>query len=107
MLGAAGTLTRNEMEFFKMSVGGITYGTGVTEIERSAARRAGLEVPAMPAEQAAEAACWRAPAFNLYDKRLMDGAWACEPAPHLLRDFFRVLAVCHTVVPDGENMICG
>lgn len=28
-----GTLTRNLMEFFKCSVGGETYGTGVTEIE--------------------------------------------------------------------------
>ncbi|MFS8029338.1 putative P-type phospholipid transporter [Helianthus anomalus] len=28
-----GTLTRNLMEFFKCSIGGETYGTGVTEIE--------------------------------------------------------------------------
>jgi magnesium-transporting ATPase (P-type) len=46
MRGAAGTLTRNVMEFFKCSIGGVTYGTGVTEIERSAARRNGLPVRA-------------------------------------------------------------
>ena len=36
-----GTLTRNMMEFFKCSIGGIMYGTGVTEIEKAAARRSG------------------------------------------------------------------
>ena len=48
-----GTLTRNVMEFFKASIGGTSYGDGVTEIERAnAARRAGLEpaafAPAQP-----------------------------------------------------------
>ena len=27
-----GTLTRNVMEFFKASIGGVAYGTGVTEM---------------------------------------------------------------------------
>ena len=39
-----GTLTRNVMEFFKCSIAGVSYGTGVTEIERSAARRNGQPV---------------------------------------------------------------
>lgn len=30
------------MEFFKCSIGGETYGTGVTEIEMSGARRNGI-----------------------------------------------------------------
>lgn len=30
-----GTLTRNVMEFFKCSIGGVAYGAGVTEIERT------------------------------------------------------------------------
>lgn len=34
-----GTLTRNVMEFFKCSIGGVAYGAGVTEIERSNAER--------------------------------------------------------------------
>jgi magnesium-transporting ATPase (P-type) len=34
-----GTLTRNVMEFFKCSIGGIEYGCGVTEIERANAER--------------------------------------------------------------------
>lgn len=39
-----GTLTRNLMEFFKCSIAGETYGTGVTEIEMGAARRNGVNV---------------------------------------------------------------
>lgn len=34
-----GTLTRNVMEFFKCSIGGIAYGAGITEIERNNAQR--------------------------------------------------------------------
>jgi magnesium-transporting ATPase (P-type) len=34
-----GTLTCNVMEFFKMSIAGVSYGSGVTEIERSNATR--------------------------------------------------------------------
>lgn len=34
-----GTLTRNVMEFFKCSIAGVSYGAGVTEIERSNAER--------------------------------------------------------------------
>jgi magnesium-transporting ATPase (P-type) len=39
-----GTLTRNVMEFFKASIGGVAYGTGVTEIERANAARRGLVI---------------------------------------------------------------
>eukprot|EP00897_Mesotaenium_endlicherianum_P007081 jgi/Mesen1/6400/ME000329S05566 len=34
-----GTLTCNQMEFLKCSVGGVKYGKGVTEVERATARR--------------------------------------------------------------------
>ena len=39
-----GTLTRNMMEFFKCSIGGEAYGTGVTEIEMGGAQRSGIKV---------------------------------------------------------------
>jgi len=39
-----GTLTRNLMEFFKCSIGGVSYGCGVTEIEKGIAQRHGLKV---------------------------------------------------------------
>ena len=46
---------------------------------------------------------WRAPAFNFYDARLLGGAWRGEARPDIVREFFRVLSVCHTVIPDGER----
>ena len=36
-----GTLTCNMMEFFKASIAGVSYGQGVTEIEKANARRSG------------------------------------------------------------------
>ncbi|KAK9845741.1 hypothetical protein WJX81_001079 [Elliptochloris bilobata] len=111
-----GTLTCNVMEFFKCSVGGVSYGTGVTEIERAAARRAGAPLPADPGAEplsggggggsGALGGC--APGshtkgFNFADARLTGGAWQREARPALLREFFRVLAVCHTVIPDGPE----
>lgn len=39
-----GTLTRNLMEFFKCSIGGEVYGTGITEIERGVAQRNGIKL---------------------------------------------------------------
>lgn len=39
-----GTLTRNLMEFFKCSIGGVTYGNGITEIEKGRAQRNGLKI---------------------------------------------------------------
>ncbi len=35
----SGTLTRNVMEFFKCSIAGVSYGQGVTEVEKSNAIR--------------------------------------------------------------------
>jgi P-type E1-E2 ATPase len=37
-----GTLTRNMMEFMKFSCSGISYGTGITEIAKAAAKRKGI-----------------------------------------------------------------
>lgn len=40
-----GTLTQNVMEFRKFSVGGISYGRGVTDIGRAVAEGLGEEIP--------------------------------------------------------------
>ncbi|KAK6922097.1 P-type ATPase, N-terminal [Dillenia turbinata] len=94
-----GTLTRNLMEFFKCSIGGEVYGTGLTEIERGAAQRSGGNVgkaqksPGLIHEKG----------FNFDDARLMCGAWRNEPNPDTCKEFFRCLAICHTVLPEGEE----
>lgn len=46
-----GTLTQNTMEFFKVSIGGIAYGEGMTEVERTLARRSGQNVGAQQNRQ--------------------------------------------------------
>ena len=91
-----GTLTCNSMEFFKCSVAGVSYGEGVTEIERSIAARAGKPIPSLGSTKAIE------PGFNFRDARLEGDGWMRLADAETIRDFFRVLAVCHTVIPEGE-----
>ena len=31
----------------------------------------------------------------------MSGAWRQEQHPEVIREFFKLLAVCHTVIPEG------
>lgn len=54
----------------------------------------------------AEGDKFREPFFNFYDARLMDGAWKQQPDPKRVEMFFRLLAVCHTVIPSGPQVCC-
>lgn len=49
----------------------------------------------------AEAAKYRERFFNFYDDRLMDGAWCGFQERETIEMFFRLLALCHTVVASG------
>jgi hypothetical protein len=40
--------------------------------------------------------------FNLVDDRLLGGRWVEESDPATLRMFLRILALCHTAIPEGE-----
>eukprot|EP00878_Enallax_costatus_P006567 GHUV01006885.1.p1 GENE.GHUV01006885.1~~GHUV01006885.1.p1 ORF type:complete len:874 (+),score=262.00 GHUV01006885.1:436-3057(+) len=93
-----GTLTRNVMEFFKCSIGGVAYGAGITEIERNNAGRLNLKLD-VPDEEIDNK--YREQFFNFYDDRLMELAWAKEPNPDHTIQFFRLLALCNTIIPDG------
>ncbi|XP_019246911.1 PREDICTED: phospholipid-transporting ATPase 3-like isoform X2 [Nicotiana attenuata] len=92
-----GTLTRNLMEFFKCSIGGEIYGSGITEIEMGTAQRSGMRVEVQKSSNEA-----REKGFNFDDARLMRGAWRNESNPDACKEFFRCLAICHTVLPEGE-----
>ncbi|XP_065860929.1 phospholipid-transporting ATPase 3 [Euphorbia lathyris] len=94
-----GTLTRNLMEFFKCSIGGEVYGSGVTEIERGGAQRNGIKVE----ETHKSAGEVRDKGFNFDDDRIMRGAWRNEPNSDACKEFFRCLAICHTVLPEGDE----
>jgi len=91
-----GTLTQNLMEFFKMSVGGVPYGEGITEIQRAIAKREGKALPDDVKDENYETG------FNFKDKRIMGGNWIKEEHSEELLQFFRLLAVCHTVIPEGD-----
>ncbi|XP_015076708.1 phospholipid-transporting ATPase 3-like isoform X2 [Solanum pennellii] len=93
-----GTLTRNLMEFFKCSIGGEIYGSGITEIEMGTAQRSGTRVEVQNSSDEP-----REKGFNFDDARLMRGAWRNEPHPDSCKEFFRCLAICHTVLPEGEQ----
>ncbi|KAK9046616.1 hypothetical protein V6N11_052501 [Hibiscus sabdariffa] len=94
-----GTLTRNLMEFFKCSIGGEIFGTGMTEIERGVAARKGIKVQ----EAQTSTGAVREKGFNFDDVRLMRGAWRNEPNHDACKEFFRCLAICHTVLPEGDT----
>ncbi|GLU03014.1 hypothetical protein SLE2022_202360 [Rubroshorea leprosula] len=93
-----GTLTRNLMEFFKCSIGGEMYGTGITEIERGIAEQNGIKLQEQKLTNAVHEK-----GFNFVDERLMRGAWRNEVNADACKEFFRCLAICHTVLPEGDE----
>ncbi|URE19406.1 ATPase, class [Musa troglodytarum] len=94
-----GTLTRNLMEFFKCSIGGEAYGTGVTEIEKGQVQRTGKKMNEVNRSDTAV----HEKGFNFDDARIMCGAWRNERDPEICKEFFRCLALCHTVLPEGDE----
>lgn len=109
-----GTLTCNQMEFLKCSIAGVSYGIGVTEVERATAKRMnknieeelhdnqdgihttngeGIEMVERP----------HVKGFNFKDMRLMNGHWALEANAGVIQMFFRILAVCQTAIPEEAD----
>eukprot|EP01061_Rhynchopus_euleeides_P023404 TRINITY_DN380_c0_g1_i2.p1 TRINITY_DN380_c0_g1~~TRINITY_DN380_c0_g1_i2.p1 ORF type:complete len:1306 (+),score=512.63 TRINITY_DN380_c0_g1_i2:726-4643(+) len=100
-----GTLTCNIMDFLKFSVGEVSYGTGTTEIGRAAAAREGKKLIDDRPQNAK-----MVKGFYFYDSRISDvtGAgrdwrWMRQPNSEELSYFFKVLAVCHTVVAEKAS----
>nr|AVM41535.1 putative calcium-transporting ATPase 5 [Ganoderma lucidum] len=113
-----GTLTQNVMEFQKCSVNGIAYGEGVTEAQRGAAKREG-KVDAMdPQEQEMQLQMFKQRMIEkmsqtfknryaqpdhltLISPRLADDlADRSSPQRLHLIEFFRALAICHSVLSE-------
>ncbi|KAM0908005.1 hypothetical protein ACQ4PT_015722 [Festuca glaucescens] len=102
-----GTLTCNMMEFIKCSIAGTAYGQSVTEVEKAMALRKGvllddeIEPGGHKEKQIDESP--HVKGFNLKDPRIMDGNWIHEPNKDVIRDFFRLLAICHTCIPEVDE----
>lgn len=97
-----GTLTCNSMEFIKCSIAGTAYGRGITEVERAMAKRKGSPLIADMASntQGSQAAI---KGFNFTDERVMNGNWVSQPHSGVIQMFFRLLAVCHTCIPEVDE----
>lgn len=106
-----GTLTCNSMDFVKCTIAGTPYGRGTTEVEISLANRTrgGLpETDETPSDSAGRSGDVSGSGnsikgFNFRDERIMNGQWINEPHSDVIRNFFRVLAICHTAIPDGDK----
>ncbi|KAK8302109.1 hypothetical protein V6Z12_D04G066900 [Gossypium hirsutum] len=94
-----GTLTCNSMEFVKCSIAGTLYGRGMTEVEIALARKRGEQLTEQAPIDASESKK-SIKGFNFRDERIMDGKWVSEPQRDVIQRFFRVLATCHTAVPE-------
>ncbi|KAG9148898.1 hypothetical protein Leryth_024866 [Lithospermum erythrorhizon] len=95
-----GTLTSNSMEFVKCSIAGTAYGRGMTEVERALAERKGAELPEVDDRTESKKPI---KGFNFKDERIMDGQWVNEPNSSDIQKFCRVLATCHTAIPDIDK----
>ncbi|CAL9248344.1 unnamed protein product [Arabidopsis halleri] len=104
-----GTLTCNSMEFVKCSIAGTAYGRGMTEVEMALRKQKGL----MPEEEVGDdslsikekkvKSTKSVKGFNFWDERIVDGQWINQPHAELIQKFFRVLAICHTAIPDVNS----
>lgn len=92
-----GTLTQNVMEFHMCSIGGVIYGSDVSE-----AQTVGTFTAKQIHENRSKSE-FHEKGFNFYDRRLMGGAWRNEQNPEICKEFFRCLAICHSALPEGET----
>ncbi|CAL5038430.1 unnamed protein product [Urochloa decumbens] len=102
-----GTLTCNMMEFIKCSIAGTAYGQGVTEVERAMAMRKGArlddDIENGDHKNKKIDDSPHVKGFNFKDPRIMDGNWIHEPNRDMIRDFFRLLAICHTCIAEVDE----
>ncbi|WZY76744.1 hypothetical protein YC2023_023128 [Brassica napus] len=126
-----GTLTCNQMDFLKCSVAGTSYGVRSSEVELAAAKQMAVDLEEhgeissanTPQSQTKVYGTWdssctheieiesgnnnnpRAPikGFGFEDDRLMNGNWLRESQPNDILQFFRVLAICHTAIPELDE----
>ncbi|TVU18459.1 hypothetical protein EJB05_34561, partial [Eragrostis curvula] len=101
-----GTLTCNSMEFIKCSVAGTPYGRGITEVERAMAKRKGAPLIAdmdNVNERFQPEGKIAVKGFNFTDERVMNGNWVNQPHSNVIQMFFRLLAVCHTCIPEVDE----
>eukprot|EP01126_Amoeba_proteus_P053769 TRINITY_DN6574_c0_g1_i2.p1 TRINITY_DN6574_c0_g1~~TRINITY_DN6574_c0_g1_i2.p1 ORF type:complete len:1109 (+),score=201.35 TRINITY_DN6574_c0_g1_i2:189-3329(+) len=94
-----GTLTRNVMEFMKCSFGGVSYGTGLSDIAKSNLIFAGkdatdLTLTMFPLSTASPGFAFRDPVLH-QDLKSASHGWA-------IRESLLNMCICNTVVPETD-----
>ncbi|KAJ6801000.1 putative phospholipid-transporting ATPase 4 [Iris pallida] len=124
-----GTLTCNQMDFLKCSIAGVSYGAVASEVEIASAKQMAAETSGGTEQYSNSQEFWGndcissetseielesfAPAgkerkptikgFNFEDSRLMHDNWTQEPNAATILMFFRILALCHTAIPETNE----
>ncbi|XP_058227244.1 probable phospholipid-transporting ATPase 4 isoform X3 [Rhododendron vialii] len=118
-----GTLTCNQMDFLKCSIAGKAYGTRSSEVELAVVREMALNVDGQVSESTPKSGVhvseieletvvtckdekYHKPpikGFSFEDSRLMHGNWSKEPNADVILLFFRILAICHTAIPEANE----
>ncbi|KAJ3691977.1 hypothetical protein LUZ60_012327 [Juncus effusus] len=112
-----GTLTCNQMDFLKCSIAGVSYGTGSSEVEVAAHKQLASENDYNNQEIEIEPTTPKTPitpfgtkirktsikGFSFEDERLMSGNWRNEKQAGSCLLFFRILALCHTAIPEANE----
>ncbi|WWC70833.1 uncharacterized protein I206_104785 [Kwoniella pini CBS 10737] len=116
-----GTLTQNIMEFKKCSIQGVVFGEGMTEAMMGAAKRDGQDTgPAMEDQeielQELKAKMLKMMKHTIRNRYLREDkltliapnlvdhmANPSDPLQHHIIDFFRALAICHSVLSDAPD----
>ncbi|XP_078432004.1 putative phospholipid-transporting ATPase 5 [Wolffia australiana] len=124
-----GTLTCNQMDFLKCSIAGVSYGVGSSEVEIAAAKLMASEMTNGQGRLSGNQNPWESGAFrnseielesgvtckidkarkstvkgfSFEDNRLLDGNWTAEINADVILMFFRVLALCHTAIPEPNE----
>ncbi|KAK1408963.1 hypothetical protein QVD17_41150 [Tagetes erecta] len=113
-----GTLTCNQMDFLKCSIAGCPYGKRPSEVELAAAKQlkaldthdeeasigslsdtTSLEAITITDDGNANKS-QAIKGFSFQDDRLQNAKWLKEPNADVILLFFRILAVCHTAIPE-------
>lgn len=112
-----GTLTCNQMDFLKCSIAGVSYGVRSSLVEIAAVKQMASDFSDAPqtnnmihdflvndeGNSKAEFQKQKIKGFSFEDDRLMGGNWLRESNTDVILLFFRILAVCHTAIPELNN----
>jgi magnesium-transporting ATPase (P-type) len=88
------------MDFRKASINGVSYGMGITEIGRAAWKLQGKSISEDILEGEARAKANAVPHVSFYCPKYERDMAANGPQKEKIQQFFRILAICHDVIPE-------